>query len=1006
MDSYIKTVTSEQFRSVLRIALIVILLMLSTAILAQRSVTGRVVDEADGFGIPGASVVIKGTTQGTVTDFDGNYRLSVPEEGATLVVSFVGYVSTEVETGNRSVIDISLSVNVQQLQEVVVVGYGTVEKGDVTGVVATVDEELFNNGMIASPDQLLNGKVAGVSITSTNGEPGGQVRVRIRGGTSITASNEPLFVIDGVPIDNSAHNPGGFAQGRNPLNFLNPNDIENMTVLKDASAAAIYGSRGANGVIIITTKSGGQTDKPQVTYDFSYGVTEFFQDLPILSPSLFRQAMEIYGSRNLGFLEDAQTDWFEEITQTANSQQHNFSVSGGIEDGGYRFSAGYQNIDGILKSSNTQRTNLNFNFNKSLLDNSLQVKFGTKNAVTNDIFASNQVGAAFTMAPTQPIFDEESEFGGYYEWDDQLAVRNPVAEINEREQIGENFRSISNAELRYSLPFLEGFSIQTNFAFDTQRGERRRYSPSFLKSEENNRGSWALERFTRESFLFESFGEYKFDLPSIDSDITVLGGYSYQDFNSSFPSFSVDSLSTDLFGINTPAVGDGSIIRVNNPILENRLVSFYGRVNASIMDKYVFTATLRRDGSTRFGPDNRWGVFPSFAAGWRITNEQFMSGVTGTLNYLKLRLGWGLTGSQEIGDYRYIAAYDLSGGQAQYQFGGSFFPVLRPEGVDPNLKWEETSSLNIGADYELFDGKIAGSIEYYQKDTRDLLFTIAFPAGSVLADRILTNIGELQNKGVEFEISSPVVNTNDLQINIGFNAAFNRNEIKKLDNTVIEGSEENVVYEVGNIAGDVGQTIQLLQVGQPINSFYVLEHKYDESGAPIYDGTNLLNMYVDRNEDGIINEDDKRPLEDPAPDWILGFTNTANYKNFDFSMTWRSNIGNYVYNNVSSNTGNFQRLNDRVPNNIHESALETNFFFKQILSDYYIENGSFLKLDNLTVGYTYTGLDWARVRLYATGTNLLLITGYTGLDPEIPDGLDNNLYPRSTTFIGGISVTF
>ncbi len=1001
----------------LRYILLSALVMIVSTSYAQQVVSGKVKDATDDFSIPGVSVVVKGTTTGTVTDFDGNYRLEVPV-GATLVFSFVGYQTVEEVVGNRTVIDVDMGVDVTELQEIVVVGYGTVEKGDVTGVVATVDEALFNKGMLTSPDQLLSGKVAGVSIISNSGEPGGQVSVRIRGGTSITASNEPLYVIDGVPIDNTPHNPGGYIGGRNPLNFLNPNEIENITVLKDASAAAIYGSRGANGVIIITTKTGGNLDQPQVTYDASFGVSKFVETVPILSTAEFIAAMNIWGTRNLDSLGTSDTDWMDLVTQTASSQSHNFSVAGGIEDGSYRLSGGFQTIDGVLKTSHTERKNVNFNLNKSVLNNTLHFKFGSKNAITNDVFASNQIGNAMAMAPTQPVYDPNSPFGGYWEWTDPLAVKNPVAEINLQDQIGESFRSVTNTELRYELPFIDGATIQTNLAFDTQRGERRRYFASFLKSQENNGGSWGLERMTRESLLFELFGEYQTRVEAFDADVTVLGGYSYQDFDSSFPNFSVDSLTTDLFGLNRPAPGDGSIIRVSNPVLENRLISFYGRVNLSVQDKYVLTTTLRRDGSTRFGEKNRWGLFPSFAAGWRITNEPFMGGVTGIMNYLKLRLGWGITGSQEIEDYKYIPAYGLSDAQAQYQFGNSFFPMLRPEGVDPNLKWEETSSLNIGADYEFFDGKLAGSIEYYQKDTKDLLFTIAFPAGSVLADRILTNIGELQNKGVEFEISSPVVQTADLTVNLGFNAAFNKNEIQKLDNSIITGSQNDVVYQVGGISGDVGQTIQVLQVGKPINSFYVHRHRFDEGGNPIEDNTNPTNMYVDEltvdsdgdgkpdDTDGIINEDDLVPFEKPAPDWILGLTSNINYKWFDLSMTFRSNIGNYVYNNVASNTGNFERFRGRVPQNMHESGLETLFNEKQLLSDYYVENGSFLKLDNVTLGFTYDQLEWTTIRIYATGQNLFTITGYSGIDPEIPSGIDNNLYPRSTTYIGGISLTF
>jgi iron complex outermembrane receptor protein len=467
-----------------------------------------------------------------------------------------------------------------------------------------------------------------------------------------------------------------------------------------------------------------------------------------------------------------------------------------------------------------------------------------------------------------------------------------------------------------------------------------------------------------------------------------MGGYSFQSFNNRNTFFNHDSLFTDAFGVIAPAPRPNSIVKINNIQFENRLISFFGRVNFDWKDKYLVTATLRRDGSTRFGPENRWGLFPSFAAAWRISNEQFFQGATGVLNYLKLRVGYGSIGQEQIDDYLYVTSYGYSLPTAFYQFGGDFIPTLRPNGVDPNIKWEATNSVNIGVDYELFKGKLAGSIEVYQKNTKDLLFEVAFPAGINTADRIVTNIGEMRNQGIEFQITAPVVRTEDYSWNLSFNAAYNQNEIINLDNSV--SSSEETTYERGGIAGDVGQQIQILKVGEAFESFYVYEQLYDDAGNPIYDPIEQTNMYKDQNGDGTINEDDLRILDNPAPDWILGLTSLFNWRNVDLSFTFRAHLGNYVYNNLSSNYGELRRLETAVPQNIHLSALETQFEQKQLKSDYYIENASFLKLDNITLGYTFSDLEWMKARAYVTAQNLLVITGYSGFDPEFNNGIDNN----------------
>lgn len=991
------------------------------------TITGKVTDSNDGLELPGVTVQIKDTDRGTITNFEGVFTLDAPSD-ATLIFSYLGYQTQEIAVGNQNTIDVALEEESEVLDEVVVIGYGVVEKGDVTGAVKSVDEAEFNKGVIAAPDQLLNGKVAGVQVVNNSGEPGGQATVRIRGGTSLRAGgSDPLYVIDGVPVDNTSFSPGGLASGRNPLNFINPSEIENITVLKDASATAIYGSRGANGVIMITTKGGGIREgkgdsKPTINYNGNYAVSTFNDDIPILSPNEFRAAIASFDPDNANdpdIVGPANTDWVSEITQRAVSEQHNLSIGQNIENGNYRFSTGYQKIEGIIKGSRNERYNLNFNVSKGLFDNQLTFKFSTKNGITSDRFGNNQLGSALSMNPTQPIFYDSSiyagydeapnqingDFNGYFEYNDPLTTNNPVAENREQQQVGSGFRNLTNFEINYKLPFIPGLSIRNSLSYDARNEERISFSPSYLKSQQGSLGYYTIEEGERNSFLYEGILQYEKSFESIEGNLTVLGGYSYQDFNSSFTRFEHDELFTNAFGTNAPSVSDSSEVLLLRNTLENRLISFYSRAIFDFKDKYLITATIRRDGSTRFGEDNRWGIFPSFAAGWRISNESFYQPLERYVNYLKIRVGWGITGSQDaIADYAYIQQYAYSRPGAFYQLGNQFFPLLRPTGADPNLKWEETSSLNLGIDWEILKGRVAGSINLYQKNTRDLLNEIAFPAGIQPKDIILTNIGEVENRGIEFEITAPIMNSRDFSWNVSFNAAYNQFEIVNLDNTVSSGDE--TLYPRGGIAGDVGQNIQVLKVGEAFEAFYAHEQLYDDAGNPIYDDLDETNMYRDLNGDGEINEDDLRIINKPAPDWIFGLTNVMNYRNFDLAFTFRANVGNYVYNNFASNYGELNRLTAGTPQNIHTSALETGFERKQLLSDYFIENASFLRLDNVTLGYTVKKLDWMSARVFVTGQNLFVITGYSGFDPELNNGIDNNGYPRPTIYTGGVSLTF
>ncbi len=1003
---------------------VVFLLLGSFQAWSQTRVTGKVTSGEDGTALPGVSILEKGTTNGTVTDVEGNYSINAGNN-AVLVFSFVGFTTQEVPAAAKTTIDIVLAPDITALSEVVIVGYGQQEQKDVTGVVTAVNSENFNKGAIMSPDQLITGKIAGVQITQNSGEPGGQSSIRIRGGTSLNASNEPLYVIDGVPIDNSAFNPGGLSGGRNPLNFINPNDIESFTVLKDASAAAIYGSRAANGVIIITTKKG-KSGTPVITYDGWVSNAQIAERLEVFNGDQFREIIAAKAPKHLGKLGTSNTDWQDEIYQTAMGQNHSVTISGGTDKFGYRASVGHQDQEGIIKTSQTKRTSFSMSLDQRLLDDNLKVTVNIKGSRTNDRFSPGVVGAAMEMDPTQPIYDATSPWGGYFVWKNEAgeyerqATINPVSSLNLVQENGTTNRSIGNIQLDYSIKPIPGLSANVNVGYDLANGDRERFQPSTYFAVAADTGEIKIENYSRVSQLVETYLNYKRNFEGIRSELDVVAGYSWQNFESKYPSIRATRLTDNSYGVNNPSIANK--VEAFNSVLENRLISFFGRVNFTHNNKYILTASLRKDGSTRFSPQNRWGIFPSAAVAWRVIDESFMTGLQNTFSDLKFRVGYGVNGNQEIGDYLYIPSYSPSTSTAQYQFGSGFVTTLRPNGYDSNLKWEETASFNIGLDYGVLKGRLYGSLEFYQKNTKDLLFERAVPSGSNLTNIILSNIGEVKNTGVELTVNALAVSRPDLTWNVSVNAAYNKNEIIALD-----GSDDPKFkgYETGGISGGVGNFIQILRVGQPAYSFYVYKQKYESPDVPLVDGEdnnedgqiNLADMYEDVNNDGAVNDQDRRPFHQRAPKVLLGLSSTVNFKNLDLSFTLRSNLGGYIYNNVASNTTNFSRANDNfVPRNMLTSVLESNFKNPQYFSDYYIENANFLRMDNITLGYSLHEVlnNKVKLRLYVTAQNLFLITNYSGLDPEVSSGtgatlapgIDNNVYPRSRTFIFGVNISF
>ena len=1001
------------------------LLLTSTLAWAQsKVVTGKITSAEDGASLPGVNVLEKGTSNGTVTDSNGHYSISVTDN-ATLIFSFIGYKSQEVIVGSQSAVDLTLQVDVTSLSEVVVVGYGQQEKKDVTGVVATVDSKSFNKGAIVSPDQLMNGKVAGVQILPSDGQPGSGSSIRIRGGTSINASNEPLYVVDGIPVVSD-----GTAAGRNPLNFINTNDIETFTVLKDASAAAIYGSRAANGVILITTKRG-KSGTPTLSYDGFVSVGTVAKKYDVFNADQFRSVVSYYAPQNLKYMGNPEaadvadraynTNWQDQIFQTAVGQSHNLSLSGGTDKTNYRVSLGHLQQDGIIKTSYTKKTNIGVNFSQLALDDALKIDVNVKGAVTEDFYSADVIGAAISYDPSHPVYDAKSPFGGYYEYYDSIGGKrvpkvnspnNPVSSLMQSKDVGSVLRSLGNLQLDYKVKVVPGLRFNVNLGYDVTRGQRKQFLPSTLKAENSpDTGKVVIQNPYKNSMLFEGYINYTRDLKSIKSKVDVTGGYSWQSFYAENHGYTATQLSTNIYGYNNPGVARKTIpfdplSTTAIPSLgENRLISFFGRVNYSYDERFLLTVNLRRDGSTRFGPNNKWGTFPSAAIGWRIANENFMQNQN-IFSDLKLRAGYGITGNQDIGNFRYLGTYTPSDPQANYQFGSAYYTTIRPSGYDTNLQWEQTASSNIGLDFGVLQGRLSGSIEVYQKNTDKLLFTRAVAPGANLTNTILTNIGKVQNKGVELSLDAVAISTPSLTWNVGFNAAYNTNKITQLD-----GNNDPAFpgYAAGdNIAGGVGNKIEILRVGQPVNAFYVFEHKTGADGKPVNDNLGAedkTNMYVDQNNDGIINEKDLRPFHRPAPRVLMGLTSQLNYKNFDFSFTLRANLGNYVYNNVASNS-TFQRAGDAFrPLNLITNSLRANYYTPQYFSDFYVENASFLRMDNLTLGYSVKQLTKANIRVYATVQNAFVITKYSGLDPEVSvSGIDNNLYPRARTFVFGVHI--
>ncbi|MGL4519929.1 MAG: SusC/RagA family TonB-linked outer membrane protein [Phocaeicola sp.] len=1003
-------------------------LFLSLDAFAQQIAIKGIVKDATGEPVIGANVVQKGTTNGTITDFDGVFELSTPS-GSIISISFIGYESQELPAAAS--MNVILKDDTEVLQDVVVIGYGTARKNDLTGSVTAIKPDEKNRPLATNAQDLMQGKIAGVNVTGSGGAPGSGATIRIRGGSSLNASNDPLIVIDGFAMDNQ-----GVKGLSNPLSMVNPNDIESFTVLKDASATAIYGSRGSNGVIIITTKKGRKGAKPSVSYSGNVSASVKRNTIDVLNGQEYGEFIEgLYGIDSeawnlLGKRTDAEgnvlysedgtplynnTNWQDEIYRTGISTDHNITVAGGYKNMPYRVSLGYTNQQGIIKTSNFERYTASVNLSPSFFDDHLTVNLVAKGMLAKNRYAdTGAVNAAVYMDPTQSVYRSESlytdYFGGYYQWsqdgsalnDDSWkwtanrnATANPVATLNQKDDNATSKSFIGNAEFSYKVHGLEDLRLYMNMGGDFSTGKQTTVISPYSQS--NNYYGWdGWDKTTKSNKSLNAYAQYSKDFNKADQHFDVMGGYEWQHF--------YREGEYDGWGLyrDTHNVNPGEKYQQNAKVwkTENYLVSFFGRANYSLLNRYMLTATVRYDGSSRF--KDHWALFPSFAFGWKIKEEAFMKDVD-FISDLKLRLGYGQTGQQEgIGDYNYFASYNESIGV------GSLYPIVdgtdgimyRPDAFNADLTWETTTTYNVGLDFELWRGKLAGSVDYYQRKTTDLLNTVYVPAGSNFRNQVTSNVGSLKNSGVELALTYRAIQTRDFSWSITANATYNKSEITELI------GDENYYVATGGISAGTGVTSQAHAVGHPASSFFVFQQVYDDAGMPIE------GMYVDRNADGVINQDDKYFYKSPNAPWTAGLSSNFSYKNWDMGFGLRASFNNYVFNDLeagSSNvsSGSIYRLG--FLSNVPTMSIAKNFQTgDNVLSDYFVQNGSFLKCDNITVGYTFDKLFGAPIsgRAYGTVSNVFTITNYKGIDPEVYGGIDNSLYPRPFSALLGVTLNF
>jgi len=990
--------------------MLVIGCFLSIDAFAQQITVKGLVKDTAGEPIIGANVVIKGTTNGTITDFDGNFQLNA-NKGDIIVISFIGYQPQEAQAAAS--MNIILKDDTELLDEVVVIGYGSVKKDDLSGSVVAIKAEEMNKGAVTSPQELIMGKVPGLSVSQGDGAPGAGSTIRIRGGASLNASNDPLIVIDGIPVSNDAA-PGT----PNALATINPNDIETFTVLKDASATAIYGSRASNGVIIIQTKKGTR-DKIKVSYSGTFTAKDPYKRIETLDAQSFREVMQAQYpegtaqsadiQRILNVYPNQSTDWQDAIYQTGLSTDQNIGIAGKAGFMPFRISLGYNTEKGTLKTSKYERYTGAVNLSPKFFDNHLSVDINVKGTINKNRFAdSGAVGAAAFFDPTKPIYDEENRYNGYWNWgivqgaQADLATQNPLSLLYDRNNHGTTKRSLGNIQLDYKIHGLEDLHANLNLGYDVAKTTGRNFVnsnsvQSSLDKTFTGLGQGNTWNNLRRNHLLDFYMNYAKNIESIKSNFDIMAGYSWQHFYYANHDITYSNPTEDLGAKEgyTYDANERHYIRDDHRRIpyENYLISFFGRLNYNFMDRYLLTATLRRDGSSRFSENNRWGLFPSAALAWTISNEPFMKATENVLSKLKLRLGYGVTGQQEIGDYQYITSYSFSTNPNTTYLGTT---LLKPNGYSPDLKWEQTTTYNVAIDFGFLNNRINGSIEYYQKHTKDLLNTISAAAGTNFINLITANVGKMKNKGVEANVNAIAIQSKDFTWEVGYNITWNDSKITKLTTTF------NPDYQ-GIDAG----TNQKHQVGEMPGTFYLYQQVYDENGKPIQ------NAFVDRNNDGQITEADRYLThKSPMAKVYMGFSSQFSYKKWDLGFNLRANFGNYVYNGVASGNSTSNNYGGKgFVTNLYNGFQDTGFTLlntsEQMASDYFLENASFLKMDNITLGYSFQNLFAAKLsgRISASVQNVFTISKYSGLDPEC-GAIDSNIWPRPRTYTIGLNLNF
>ncbi len=985
-------------------------LFLSVNTFAQQIVVKGIVKDTTGEPIIGANVIVKGTTNGTITDFDGNFLLNA-NKGDIIIISFIGYRSQEAQAAAS--MNIILKDDTELLDEVVVIGYGSVKKDDLSGSVVAIKAEEMNKGAVTSPQELIMGKVPGLSVSQGDGAPGAGSTIRIRGGASLNASNDPLIVIDGIPVSNDAA-PGT----PNALATINPNDIETFTVLKDASATAIYGSRASNGVIIIQTKKGTQ-DKIKVSYSGTFTAKDPYKRIETLDAQSFREVMQAQYpegtaqsadiQRILNVYPNQSTDWQDAIYQTGLSTDQNIGIAGKAGFMPFRISLGYNTEKGTLKTSKYERYTGAVNLSPKFFDNHLSVDINVKGTINKNRFAdSGAIGAAAFFDPTKPIYDEENRYNGYWNWgivqgaQADLATQNPLSLLYDRNNHGTTKRSLGNIQLDYKIHGLEDLHANLNLGYDVAKTTGRNFVnsnsvQSSLDKTFTGLGQGNTWNNLRRNHLLDFYMNYAKNIEYIKSNFDIMAGYSWQHFYYANHDITYSNPTEDLGAKEgyTYDENERHYIRDDHRRIpyENYLISFFGRLNYNFMDRYLLTATLRRDGSSRFSENNRWGLFPSAALAWTISNEPFMKATENVLSKLKLRLGYGVTGQQEIGDYQYITSYSFSTNPNTTYLGTT---LLKPNGYSPDLKWEQTTTYNVAIDFGFLNNRINGSIEYYQKHTKDLLNTISAAAGTNFINLITANVGKMKNKGVEANVNAIAIQSKDFTWEVGYNITWNDSKITKLTTTF------NPDYQ-GIDAG----TNQKHQVGEMPGTFYLYQQVYDENGKPIQ------NAFVDRNNDGQITEADRYLThKSPMAKVYMGFSSQFSYKKWDLGFNLRANFGNYVYNGVASGNSTSNNYGGKgFITNLYNGFQDTGFTLlntsEQMASDYFLENASFLKMDNLTLGYSFQNLFAAKLsgRISASVQNVFTISKYSGLDPEC-GAIDSNIWPRPRTYTIGLNLNF